>query len=84
MIKLTHLNKKEFVLNSDLILYIEETPDTLILLTTGEKILVKESVDRVVELVVGFKRKLYDGVTRLNVVYHGRPELPELPAESED
>ena len=58
MIKVKRLNDKEFVVNSDLILYIEETPDTVITLTTGQKIIVMESVDDVINKVVEYKSKI--------------------------
>ena len=40
MIQLTRLNRIPMVLNSDLIEHIEITPDTVITLTTGQKIVV--------------------------------------------
>lgn len=58
MIKVKRLNDKEFVVNSDLILYIEETPDTVITLTTGQKVVVMESVDDVIEKIVEYKSKI--------------------------
>lgn len=58
MIKVKRLNDKEFVVNSDLILYIEETPDTVISLTTGQKIIVSDSVDDVIEKIVEYKSKI--------------------------
>lgn len=58
MIKVKRLNDKEFVVNSDLILYIEETPDTVISLTTGQKIIVKDSVDNLIEKIVEYKSKI--------------------------
>ncbi|MEK6706920.1 MAG: flagellar FlbD family protein [Bdellovibrionota bacterium] len=58
MIKLTRLNSKEFVLNSDLIKFIESTPDTIISLTTGEKIMVRESVEEVVQATIRYRRSL--------------------------
>lgn len=57
MIKVKRLNEKEFVVNSDLIEFIEETPDTVITLTTGRKVVVKESVDDIIEKVIDFKTK---------------------------
>ncbi len=57
MIKVKRLNGKEFVVNSDLILYVEETPDTVITLTTGQKIVVAETVDEIIEKVIDFKSK---------------------------
>jgi flagellar protein FlbD len=57
MIKVKRLNGKEFVVNSDLILYVEETPDTVISLTTGQKFVVVETVDEIIDKVVEFKAK---------------------------
>jgi len=51
VIRLHRLNKKEYFLNSDLILTIEAVPDTLITLTTGEKLLVRETPSEVCERV---------------------------------
>ena len=59
MIKVKRLNDKEFVVNSDLILFVEETPDTVITLTTGQKVVVKESVDEIIEKVTDFKSKIF-------------------------
>jgi len=56
MIKLTRLNKTEIVLNAELIEYAESTPDTIITLTTGQKIIVIESVDEVIERFREYKR----------------------------
>lgn len=58
MIVVHRLNGKEFVLNCELIKYVEATPDTLITLTTGEKIMVKEQVDDVVEATRRYKQEV--------------------------
>jgi flagellar protein FlbD len=58
MIHLTRINHHPLVLNSDLIEFIETTPDTVVSLTTGQKLLVLESPDEVVARVVEFRRKL--------------------------
>ena len=58
MIPLTKLNQQTFVVNADLIKFIEATPDTLLTLTTGERILVKESSDEVIRRVVHYGRML--------------------------
>jgi flagellar protein FlbD len=58
MIYVTRLNHKSLVINSDLIEQIEMTPDTVISLTTGEKIMVLESSDELVERVVNFRRSI--------------------------
>jgi flagellar protein FlbD len=59
MIHLTRLNDKGFVVNCELIKFIESTPDTLITLTTGEKLMVKETVDQVIDATVNYRKKLY-------------------------
>ncbi len=58
MIKVKRLNGKEFVVNGELIMYIEETPDTVITLTNGQKIVVQQSVDEVIDEVIGYKSKI--------------------------
>lgn len=57
MIKLTKINGKEFFVNSDLIEFVESTPDTIITLTTGKKLIVKEDPEQIVEQVILFKSK---------------------------
>jgi flagellar protein FlbD len=58
MIRLTRLNQTAMVLNSDLIEFIDTTPDTVITLTTGQKIVVLETTEEIVERVVHFRRSL--------------------------
>lgn len=58
MIRLTRLNHVPLVLNSDLIEQVEVTPDTVITMTTGEKIMVLESADEIVDRVVEFRRTI--------------------------
>ena len=61
MIKLTRFKTKdhEFVLNSELIETVEETPDTVITLVNGNKVLVEESMDDIVRLVIEYRRELH-------------------------
>jgi len=61
MIRLTRLNHIPLVLNSDLIEHIEMTPDTVITLTSGQKIMVLEPAVEVVERVVAFRRNILNG-----------------------
>jgi flagellar protein FlbD len=56
MVKVTKLNGREFVINSDLIKFIEETPDTIITLRDQERVLVRESADEIVRRVIDFRR----------------------------
>ncbi|HUA20618.1 MAG TPA: flagellar FlbD family protein [Bryobacteraceae bacterium] len=74
MIRLTRLNHAPIVLNSDLIERIDVTPDTVITLTTGQILRVREAAEEVVERIVEFRRRIW-----------AAPEepaaLPELPEE---
>ena len=56
MIKVTRINNTELVINADLIEFVESIPDTIISLTTGKKIMVRETIDDVIERVAKFKR----------------------------
>lgn len=58
MIDLRMINGTHIVLNSDLIEFIEATPDTVISLSTGKKMMVKESVDEIVEKIIRFRRRI--------------------------
>jgi flagellar protein FlbD len=57
MIHLTRLNNQSLVLNADLIKFIEKAPDTVITLLTGDKLVVRESVEEVLERVREFQQK---------------------------
>ena len=59
MIDVTRLDGKSITINSDLIETVEETPDTIITLTTGKKIIVKESRQNVKNLVKSFRRECF-------------------------
>ena len=58
MIVLTKLNGDQFVLNSELIRTIDATPDTNISLINGDRFMVRESPDEVVDKVYEYKRLL--------------------------
>ncbi len=58
MIHLTRLNHEPLIVNSDLIEHVEVTPDTVIALTTGQKFMVLESAEDVVEKVIQFRRSI--------------------------
>lgn len=59
MIWLTRLNRMPLVLNSDLIEHIDVTPDTVITLTTGQILRVRESAEDVVQRIVEFRRRIF-------------------------
>ena len=65
MIQLTRLNHESLVLNSDLIEFIETTPDTVISMTTGQKLTVRESSEEVVRRIVLFRRDIQGGPKQL-------------------
>lgn len=58
MIKVTRLDGSELAVNSDLILFIESTPDTVVRLTTGERILVKDTVDELIQKITAFTKEI--------------------------
>ncbi len=60
MIELTRLNGLPVIVNADLIKFIEATPDTLISLTSGEKIMVREPVELVAERVLKYRHQIAD------------------------
>jgi flagellar protein FlbD len=74
MVRLTRLNHAPMVLNADLIEHIDVTPDTVITLTTGQILRVRESADEVVRRIIEFRRRILDPV------YAAENE----PAEAED
>lgn len=59
MIEVTRLDGTVILVNSNLIEIVEETPDTLITLTTGKKILVKESRQEVKNLVKLYRKDIF-------------------------
>lgn len=63
MIELEKLNSETIILNADLIEMIEVTPDTMITLTTGKKIMVKNTVDEIVRKVIKYRRFLHEGLS---------------------
>lgn len=58
MVKLSRINGAEVTVNAELIEIIEATPDTIVSLTTGKKLMVVESVDQVVEKVMAYRRMI--------------------------
>jgi flagellar protein FlbD len=63
MIQLTRLNNHPLVVNSDLIKFVEQAPDTVITLVNGDKIVVRERAQDVLERVVQFRRSVLQGIT---------------------
>ncbi len=65
MIRLTRINHVPLVLNSDLIEHVEVTPDTVISLTTGQKFVVLETPEEVIQRVIEFRRAIRDSTDKL-------------------
>ena len=66
MIEVTKLNEKKLILNADLIETVEETPDTVITLVSGKKIIVKESRQEVKNLVISYRKMIFSNMTKEN------------------
>lgn len=60
MILVHRLGKEEglIAINADMIEYIESNPDTLIVLSNGKKIVVKEDMEKIIELIIEYKRSI--------------------------
>jgi flagellar protein FlbD len=80
MIRLTRLNNQPLTVNSDLIKFVEQSPDTLITLVTGEKIVVQESAEEVLARLIEFRRLVLQG---LSVVWDSSSSHVQLPRNSE-
>jgi len=63
MIQLTRLNNKPLTVNSDLIKFVEQSPDTLVTLITGEKIVVLEKASEVLSRIIDFRRSVLQGLS---------------------
>jgi len=61
MIFLTRFDGSELVVNCDLIVTIERTPDTVITLTTGQRIMVREPVEEVVNRATSYRHRVFQG-----------------------
>jgi flagellar protein FlbD len=61
MIPLIRLDGSEVVVNADLIATVEKTPDTMLTLTTGHHILVKDRVEDVISRVIDYRHRILTG-----------------------
>jgi flagellar protein FlbD len=69
VIEITRLNGQKLIINADLIETIESTPDTVILLTTGKRFIVADTVATIIDKVIDYRRTigawpLHDGDER--------------------
>ena len=58
MIKLTRLNDSQLYVNPHQIEFMESTPDTIIKMLSDRKIIVKESCDEVIEMIVNYRKRI--------------------------
>ena len=84
MIRLTRLNRAPLVLNSDLIEHIDVTPDTVITLTTGQILRVRESAGEVVNRIVEFRRRIYGPEGEPAALCDAEPIPEPMPEPTED
>lgn len=66
MIEVTKLNDVKLTINADLIETIEEVPETVITFTNGKKIFVKESRQKIENLVKSYKRDIFRQIMNIN------------------
>ena len=59
MIQLMRLNGQPIMVNADLIESVETTPDTVITLVSGNKLIVRDSFEAIQDRIIEFKRKIY-------------------------
>lgn len=84
MIWLTRLNRVPLVLNSDLIEHIDVTPDTVITLTTGQILRVRESAEDVVRRIVEFRRRICGPDAEPTELCQARTPLESEPDAAEE
>jgi flagellar protein FlbD len=78
MIELTRLNGGRMVLNSDLIKIAEASPDTMLTLINGEKLIVRETCDEVVERVIAYRARLLASIARRLPNYGDQQKIVSL------
>ena len=59
MVQLTRLNGQPIMVNADLIESVETTPDTVITLVSGNKLIVRDSMEAIQQRIIDFKRKIH-------------------------
>lgn len=86
MIHLTRLNNRPLVVNSELIKFIENTPDTVITLVSGEKIVVLETADDIISRIVAYRQRLREPILAVPCLPKtaDRAEKPVEPANIEN
>lgn len=63
MIACKKINGQNVYINAELIEFIESTPDTIITTITGKKIIVQDTVDEIINRIIAYKKKIFEGAT---------------------
>jgi flagellar protein FlbD len=63
MIPLTRLNGQQFVVNAEKIRYVEQTPDTVVCCDTGDRVMVKETLQEVMRRAIDYARTIRRPIT---------------------
>jgi flagellar protein FlbD len=86
MIQLTRLNGQLLAVNSDLIKFVERSPDTMLTLVNGEKVIVRESMEQVISRIVEFRRILLAGLPQAAALLapSARPITVMLPRDGQE
>ena len=90
MLKLTRLNKKTIAINPDHVVSVDVAPDTTLRLLTGDKIIVRETLDELIEVYVALRRRIHLGpaegcpVCRKDGVVLGVTQAETVLAEEDD
>ncbi len=66
MIHVTRLNNQPFIVNAELVKFVEQSPDTVITLVSGDKIVVRESANEVLKKVIEYRRLITAAATSAN------------------
>jgi flagellar protein FlbD len=84
MITLHRLNKQEFVLNADLIETIEATPDTLLTLTNGKKLIVRDAIADIIGRVIGYRQLCHGAIQVVHTEKHEPAAQDEIGPSTPD
>ena len=87
MLKLTRLNKQTVAINPDHVMLVDVNPDTTLKLINGEKIIVRESLEQLIDAYVALRRRIHTmpaGFCGLGRTEGTRPPLFELSEDEEE
>ncbi|HXQ47798.1 MAG TPA: flagellar FlbD family protein [Caulobacteraceae bacterium] len=59
MIALRRLNNQPIMVNAELIEQLETTPDTVVTLTSGNKLIVRDTMEEIQAKIIDYKRRVY-------------------------